>query len=184
MLHLNKSIQKGVRFLLLRETDAAAYAQATRILCATVRCFHDTRAAAGHDSVAGVGERRAQVTGQPVVFMVLIEARGAEHGDAGRREVKTLEATQELEKDLYGAFQVSLATTSPRQEQLLGTCNLVEQGVAGWFLVRHGIHFIASRHERTAANCIGQSGAAAPKLSLSPGRSRTPVRPPRLSRSC
>jgi hypothetical protein len=75
--------------------------------------------------------------------MIFVEASRAEYGDTGPREVETLEATQELKEDLYGAFQVSLATASTRQEQLFRTFDLVEQGMAACYLVRHGIPQIA-----------------------------------------
>jgi hypothetical protein len=144
MLHLDELVQVRVRFLLLGEVDVAAYAQAAGLLGAPIRRLHDARAAAGHDRIAGVGERRAQVTGHAVVLMALVEAGGAEHGDAGLLEVEAFEAPQELEEDLYGAFEIGLATTSPRQEQFFGTFDLVEQGRATLSFLGHGNCSIAS----------------------------------------
>jgi len=105
--------------------NVAAYAQAARLFCTAIRRLHDVRAAAGHDGIAVVSEGGTQVMGQLVILMVFVEAGGAEYGDTGPREVETLETAQELKEDSYSASQISLATTSPRQEQLFGTFDLV-----------------------------------------------------------
>ena len=50
------------------------------------------------------------------------------------------------------------SSLSAREEQLLGAFYVVEQGIAGQYRVRHGIHSTASLNKRTAAFRSRQSG--------------------------
>ena len=116
MAEVHHDVEVGVGALLLRELDVAADGEAARVLRAAVGGLHDAGAAAGHDGEAGVGQAGADIAGELVVAMVLLEARGAEDGDARADEVELAEAAHHLEEDLDGEPELEAARLRAGEE--------------------------------------------------------------------
>jgi hypothetical protein len=118
VVELHEGVEVGIRHLLPGELDVAADAAPVAPAGAAVGGLHDAGAAAGHHREAGAGEALAQPFGQLVVAVVLVEARRAEHGDAGAEAAQRAKALQELREDAEGASELR-ATGAPAAEQLL-----------------------------------------------------------------
>ena len=122
---LDEGVEVGVGALLVRQLDVAADRAAAGVPRAAVGRLHDPRAAAGHHREAVLGQPPADLAGQPVVAVVLAEARRAEDGDAGADEMKLAKAVEELPRDAQNADQFRTAAAGAGEQPPL-------VGVAGY----------------------------------------------------
>jgi len=96
---LDEAVKVWVGLLLHGQFDVAPEAEPIGIAGAAVGCFHDAGPPPGHDGEAGFGQGFAHVSGELVIFVVFIEAGGAEDGDARAGEVELSESADELAED-------------------------------------------------------------------------------------
>ncbi len=113
---LEPAVDVRVRLLLGGEDDVAADRRRADVAGAAVGGLHDPRAAAGHHREAGAAEPPADLAGEGVVAVVLLEAGGAEDGDAGAHEVEAAEAADEVGADAQQPAQLGEAAVGAGEE--------------------------------------------------------------------
>lgn len=108
MLELDELIEIWVGLLLVRQFDIAPHTDASCLFGATVRGFHNAGPSAGHHDKSGLCQCTAQLAGQLVIRMVLLEPCRTENRDAFLGEIEAFEAAQKLQEKRYCTFQILL----------------------------------------------------------------------------
>src|SRR5262249_10637450 len=86
------------------------------ILGAAIGCFHDAGAASRHHRKSRPRQPHADLAGQPVIGMVLLEAGGAEDGYARPDKVQRPEAAEQFKENLDGSPQFESTLLRPLQK--------------------------------------------------------------------
>ena len=112
---LDAEVDVRVEALLLRQLDVAADRQAAALLAAAVGGFHDPRAAAGDDRVAGLRPASARGRGPARSRVARLDARGPEDADRRADLGQRVEALDELGQDPQRAPRVGVEEVGTRR---------------------------------------------------------------------
>lgn len=101
-----RTIQKSIRPLLVRQRNVAADGGAAGLACAAARGFHAARAAARDDGETPPCELLAELARERIVAMAFAEPRGAEHAYGWSDVMQRAATPYELVKHPNGAVEI------------------------------------------------------------------------------